>query len=66
MLMLMLTLTLGVKDGIEINTFLPSVNAGLHLRVGSDARCEYTLSLTWIKKVYETVQICETFLTAFF
>ena len=55
MLVLMLTLTLGVKGGIEINTFLPGVNASVHLGVGADARCEYTLSLTWIKKVYDVV-----------
>ena len=66
MLVLMLTMTLGVKGGIEINTFLPSVHGSVHLRVGADAPCEYTLSLTWIKKVYETVEICETLLTAFF
>ena len=41
---LALMLMLGVNDAIEINVFLPSVNASVNVRVNADGRCEYTLT----------------------
>lgn len=36
---------LGVNGAIEIDVFLPSINANVNARLNAEARCEYTLSV---------------------